>query len=105
MKAFIAILVLVLASGCVSPGSNPGKTIIGRWTTEIGGFPVTAEYTETTVAVAGHAPVSYEIVDGQLLVSSEGSQPKQISFNSRDEMVLADPLAGTKQVYARVSAP
>ncbi len=97
----IACLVLI-ASGCVSTSNDPSQMIVGSWQSELGGFPVTIEYTEDTVRIGDYDAVSYQINEGKLILDSEGSQPRMLSFPSSDEMIQTDSLTGTNHKFVRV---
>ena len=76
--------------------------IVGSWQSELGGFPVTVEYTEDTVRIGDYDAVSYQINEGNLILDQEGSQPRMLSFPSPDEMIQTDSLTGTNHKFVRV---
>ena len=98
MKYVIALLGLSLLAAC---STNPSKAILGTWETNVAGFPMQVTYTTETVRVDGHEEVSYQLVESTLTLASEGSQPRNVEFISRNEMVQIDPVAGTRQTFTR----
>lgn len=93
---------LLLVDGCVSTGDNPARMIVGSWHSEIGGFPVTVEYTESSVKIGTYNAVPYQIEGSRFILAQEGSQPRDLSFPSPDEMIQTDTLTGTAHKFVRV---
>ena len=98
----VALLAVVIVSGCASMGDRTRNRMPGTWQTTIGGYPVTVVYTRETVKVAGSGPVSYKLVGDRLSFPGGGSQVRVVSFPSRDEMVQTDPMTGEALHYRRV---
>jgi hypothetical protein len=102
----VFLAVLVALAGCTSisgGGGNATGLIIGSWQSDVGGFPVTHTYDESTVRIEGHAPLPYQVKGDELMIDAAGSTQRVVTFPSRDEMVQSDPLTGTTQVFSRVN--
>lgn len=93
---------LALTSACSLLAPAPEQQIIGAWQAEVGGYPVTVSYTETTVQVGTADPVGYSLEGDKLLLAAGDTQVRIVSFPSRGEMLQTDPLTGTSQVWKRV---
>jgi hypothetical protein len=99
------ILCILWLSGCMSVEERVDQRIVGEWQSSIGGYPVTVQFTRTTVQVAGATPVPYRLDGERLSFANGGNQVRIVSFPSSDEMVQADPMTGTQQHYRRVAGP
>jgi hypothetical protein len=97
----MAVLVAMMSS-CAITRVDPSERIVGNWRSEVGGFPVTVRYTESTVQVGDSAPVGYSLTGNTLKITGGDSLVRIVSFPARDEMVQQDPLTGTGQTYTRV---
>ncbi len=95
----VAILAL---TACVSLGIDPSESILGRWQTEVGGFPVIVSYDRDMVTVEGSEPVPYSLSGNELRFSENDSHRRVVSFPSADEMHQLDPLSGTDTIYRRL---
>lgn len=94
-------LSLLMLSGCAVFRPDPGEEIIGRWQTNVGGFPVTVEYTEEVVRVGNHPGVPYQLEGDRLTFNQGGSQERIVNFPSGDEMIQTDPMTGTRHRFVR----
>ena len=101
MKRLTLCVLITILAGCQSISSTPSQMILGVWESEIGGFPITHEYSESTVSIPGHDAVSYQVLDDVLLLDTVGASERVISFPSDDEMHQTDPLTGTIQKFSR----
>ncbi|MEX0941816.1 MAG: hypothetical protein WD002_04655 [Pseudomonadales bacterium] len=91
-------------SGCALIPVDPSEGIVGEWQSVVGGFPVSVRYTDTTVQVGDGSAIGYSLNDNELKVAGETSQRRIVSFPSRDEMILRDPLTGSEQRYVRAGS-
>lgn len=98
-QVLVMVLIASIFSGCQSTGSNPAKSIVGTWTSEIGGFPLTVEYVAGQVRIEGYADVPYLIEDTTLTVAGV---TRSVTFPSPDEMIQTDPLTNTDQKFTRI---
>lgn len=98
----LAAMVIALSS-CMSFRADPGERIVGQWRTQVGGFPVTVEYSEEAVQVANYQPVRYQLDGNELTFQQGGSQTRVVAFPSRNEMIQTDPMTGTEHRFVRVS--
>ena len=98
-KILVSISLVVLIGGCQTIGSSPSDLIVGAWTSDVGGFPIMVEYTDSTVRIEGHEAVPYQLNDDNLLVAGE---TRSLSFPTSDEMIQTDPLTSTDRVYVRL---
>ncbi|HAK52450.1 MAG TPA: hypothetical protein DCM54_11200 [Gammaproteobacteria bacterium] len=101
MKYLTPCVMMTVLTGCQSVSSTPSQKIIGVWESEIGGFPITHEYGESTVSIPGHEAVNYEIQDDVLTLDTVGASERIISFPSENEMHQTDLLTGTIQKFSR----
>lgn len=97
-----ALLIVMFVAGCSTLRVEPAEAILGRWSSEVGGYPVTLVYAESTVTVDGSDPVPYLLDGNELRFTGGGSQVRLLSFPSRLEMVQTDPMTGTEYVFTRV---
>ena len=102
LRALAAIaLTAVLVSGCFLLRPAPEAQIIGRWQTELGGFPVVVEYTATTVAIDTYPPVAYTIDGDVIRFEFEGTQSRRVAFPAEGEMVQTDLATGIARSFVR----
>jgi hypothetical protein len=96
----VVIALLLLISGCAIFQSAPG--IVGKWHSEIQGFPVELSYTESTVGVNGSEPVPYTIEDNTVTLVMDDVRTYRVEFPSRDEMIQIDDSTGARQSFRRI---
>lgn len=99
----IGILCVVALSlqGCVT-NRLAADLLIGKWQSDLGGFPVLVEYSESTVTVGNHASTGYQLENDQLTFADGGNQVRILSFPGRNEMIQFDPLTGTRHEFRRL---
>lgn len=99
----IATLLLVLLSvqGCFLRHVGVDDRLVGRWKTDLAGFPVVVEYTDTTMEIATYAPVSYTRDGDVIRFEFEGSQSRKVVFESDDVMVQTDLTTGVERTFKR----
>ncbi len=97
------LLILLILGGCSTLRVEPATDILGKWTTNLSGFPVTVLYTDATVQVGSALPVPYTLAGDELRFVGGDSQVRLVSFPSRSAMLQVDPLTGTEQRYSRVA--
>ena len=93
------VLLSLVISGCVTP--RPASRVIGSWDSELHGFPIAVEYTQTTVGIGDTEPVPYSIDGNLITLGTENSQRYRVEFPARDEMIQIDEVTGTEQKYVR----
>jgi hypothetical protein len=104
-RIFIIVSLLVLTgltSGCVGLSLEPAKALVGRWQTQMGGFPMQVEYTANAVSVDNQAPVVYELVGDRLSFSQGSTQVRILSFPTKSQMIQLDPMTGTEHRFDRL---
>lgn len=97
------LLVLLSTGGCFLRHVSVGDRIVGRWKTELAGFPVVVEYTDTTMGVGTYTPVPYTIDGDVIRFESEGTESRKIAFISDDIMVQTDLTTGVERTFTRES--
>ena len=100
-RVLIVICFLLPLFSCVSVQPTFQEQLLGIWRTDLAGFPVVVEFTETTVAIAGQQGVPYILADDVLTYDFGGPQSRRIAFPSEDVMVHIDEVAGSSQSYIR----
>lgn len=88
-KTRLAVLFFAvgLLAACATTGFNYQEYLVGQWTTEINGFPVTVEYTDTTVGIVGFGePVPYTLEGDRISFEFQGPQTSTIAMVNADEM-------------------
>ncbi len=96
------LLLLALVSGCSTFGRSAGDAIVGRWSSEVGGYPVVVSYDGSMVTVDGASPVAYMLDGNELSFDGGGSQVRIVRFPSRSEMIQSDPMTGAEYLYTRI---
>ena len=97
-----SILVIMFICGCQSVPQSSSQLILGAWQSEVGGFPLVYQYSDSTVKIAGHAEVNYYLDKDQLSIDSEGAAIRVVSFPSEDEMHQTDPMTGSVHTFTRI---
>ena len=100
IKAFWVVCMLLGVTACMT-AKPASELLLGSWQTQVGGFPVTVEYTSTVVSVDGQAPVSYQLAGDRLQIAEGGSQVRILQFPSNAEMIQIDPMTGTEHRFNR----
>jgi hypothetical protein len=101
IKAFGVVCMLLTVSACMTAKPPASELLLGAWQTQVGGFPVTVEYTSTVVSVDGQSPVSYQLAGDRLQIAEGGSQVRILQFPSNAEMVQIDPMTGSEHRFNR----
>ena len=102
IKSLTLILITLLTS-CTTFGPPPAEQLLGTWQTEIGGFPVTLEYNETSVTIGDNEAVTYQLDGDRLSFANGGEQVRILSFDGGDQMSQLDPLTGTTHRFSRLN--
>jgi hypothetical protein len=100
IKAFWVVCMLLAVTACMT-AKPASELLLGSWQTQVGGFPVTVEYTSTVVSVDGQSPVSYQLAGDRLQIAEGGSQVRILQFPSNAEMIQIDPMTGTEHRFNR----
>ena len=100
IKALCAISMLLLVTACMTT-KPASEMLVGSWQTQVGGFPVTVDYTATAVSVDGQAPVPYQLTADRLQIAEGGSQVRILQFPSTNEMIQTDPMTGSEHRFSR----
>ena len=100
-RILIVICFLLPLSSCGSVQPTFQAQLLGVWQTDLAGFPVVVEFTETTVGIVGEEGVPYTLADDVLTYDFGGPQSRRIEFPSADVMVHIDEIAGSSQSYTR----
>ncbi len=103
MSRILMLVAVLTVAGCTFSRPVPSEEIIGRWSGEIGGYPVEVAYDESAVTVTGSGPVPYRLNGDELTFEGGGSQVRIVSFPSANEMVQSDPMTGTQHVFTRIN--
>jgi hypothetical protein len=106
IKAVWVVCMLLTVTACMTakppePQKPASELLLGSWQTQVGGFPVTVEYTSTAVSVDGQPPVSYQLAGDRLQIAEGGSQVRILQFPSNAEMVQIDPMTGSEHRFNR----
>lgn len=102
ISTFLFVSFFLLLSGCVGMGPKPAEQILGEWQTQVGTFPLSVTYAETTVQVDGGVAVAYQIEGDRLTYADGGEQVRILSFPESSVMQQLDPVTGTEHVFSRV---
>jgi len=100
IKALCIISMLLLVTGCMT-ARPASELLLGTWQSQVGGFPVTVDYTPTMVSVDGQTPVPYALSGDRLQFAEGGSQVRILQFPSATEMIQTDPMTGTEHRFSR----
>ncbi|MBT4519747.1 MAG: hypothetical protein HOC23_07060 [Halieaceae bacterium] len=72
---------------CASTSVNYSEYMKGQWDTQIQGFPVVVEFTESTVGVVGFgAPIPYTLEGNTISFDFQGLQVASIDTVDKNEM-------------------
>ena len=82
---------------------DPAEQIIGTWQSELSGFEVVSAYTNSTVAVDNNEPLSYTLIDGQLVVGGDKTITRLVSFASGGDMIQIGPMTQSERRFIRVA--
>ncbi|MDZ7686511.1 MAG: hypothetical protein U5O39_17250 [Gammaproteobacteria bacterium] len=74
MSRILLVALLLVAAGCTTLGPEPSERIVGRWSGEVGGYPIVIAYGEDTVTVEGADPVGYSLSENELTFEGGGSR-------------------------------
>ncbi len=105
-KMFFRLVIVaglgLLMQGCASLlGGNAAEQILGRWQSEVGGFPIEVIYTSSNVQIGNNPPIQYGLEADRLTYAQGGNQVRLLEFNGPDEMIQLDPITGTRHVFIR----
>jgi hypothetical protein len=100
IKALWVISMLLLTTACITT-KPPSELLLGSWQTQVGGFPVTVDYTAVVVSVDGQAPITYQLTGDRLQMAEGGSQVRILQFPSTAEMIQTDPMTGSEHRFNR----
>jgi hypothetical protein len=100
IKALWAISMLLMLTACITTKPT-SELLLGSWRSQVGGFPITIDYTSTGVSVDGQAPVSYQLMGDRLQIAEGGSQVRIVQFPSPAEMIQTDPMTGSEHRFSR----
>ena len=94
---------LGLQAACATTGFNYQEYLVGQWSTEINGFPVTVEYTDTTVGIVGFGePVPYTLAGDRISFEFQGPQTSTIARLGPDEMNQTNMATEQITIYKRL---
>lgn len=102
MLRLTVITLLLISAGCSTFRPAPADAILGRWSSEVGGYPVIVAYEPSQVLVEGGTPTAYQLDGNELRFQDGGSQMRLVRFPSRDEMIQTDPMTGTEYLFTRI---
>jgi len=97
------LLLLAFLQACVTTDLKTAERMVGQWQSDVGGFRVVVEYTDSTVRVGENEPVGYQLVEDQLTIAGAVSQLRRVSFPSRNLMLQVDPVTGASHEFIRVT--
>lgn len=109
MKRFTRSLkfaVLVCLTGfmvaCASTSVNYAEKILGKWDTDVNGFPITVEISETEIGVVGFGQsIPYSLAENVISFDFQGPQVASIEFVSDDVMNQTNTATNVVQVFNR----
>jgi len=99
----IVIILVVTLQGCVTTSLNIADQIIGQWQSNIGGFPLIVEYSNSNVQVGTSEPVAYQLSGSELTFADGAGQVRLVSFPDKNRMFQMDPITGTSHEFKRVT--
>ena len=104
VRTILLAAIFGLLHGCVTSVDTRSshEKLLGSWQSNIGGFPLVTEYTETMVKVGNNDSVIYELSDNQLSFAQGGSQKRILSFPKKNLMIQVDPLTNTRHEFVRI---
>lgn len=102
MNIGMLLAFVMTLQGCVATGQKASQRLVGLWQSEVGGFRIVIQYTETTVKVGENEAVGYEFDGNELKIADGGSQVRVVSFPRKNRMVQVDPITGTSHEFTRV---
>lgn len=109
MKRFtrsIKFAVLVCLTGfvvaCASTSVNYAEKILGKWDTEVNGFPITVDISETEIGVVGFGQsIPYNLAKDVISFDFQGPQVARIAFVNDDVMNQTNTATQSVQVFTR----
>ena len=100
-KLFAVACLSVFLFACAST-PNYSDYIIGQWDTEISGFPVTLDFSDTEISVVGFGQsIPYTLEGNTISFEFQGLQVSTIEIVSDNEMVQTNTTTHAQQVMKR----
>jgi len=100
-KLFAVVCLSAFLFACAST-PNYSEYILGQWDTEISGFPITLEYSDTEISVIGFGQsIPYVLEGNTISFEFQGMQVSTIEIVSDNEMVHTNTTTKAEQTMKR----
>lgn len=92
-KARLAVVIVLTGFlfACASTAVNHGEMILGKWDTELQGFPLTLDYNGTDIEVIGMGQsLPYSIEGDVIKFDFMGPRSARVAFPEKGQMTQTD---------------
>lgn len=103
-KARFAIVIVLtgLLFACASTSINHGEMMLGKWDTEIQGFPLTLAFSGTEIEVVGMGQsIPYTIAGDVISFDFQGPQSARVAFPEKNQMIQTNLATNEVSTFTR----
>jgi hypothetical protein len=98
----VLIALTVILAACASTSVNHSEMIMGKWDTEIQGFPLTLAFSGTEIEIIGMGQsIPYTMAGDMIAFDFQGPQSARVAFPAENQMTQTNMATEEVQMFTR----